>query len=220
MTIALDRYEPYTAGDSGQPIRVAIVDDHPLVLEGLARALARGGMEVIGAFVDGPSVLAFLASYEADLLVVDLRLPPGSGISVIQEARRRYPALKLALLTSSDEPVAAVEAVRAGASGVLVKASTSTEIVRQLTDVARGNLVLNARVAAAVLDPRDLLTPQELTVLDLVADGLTNKEIGARLNLSHHTVKDYLTRAMRKVDANTRAEAVNKAAQRGLLSRR
>lgn len=218
MTIAMEdtaeqAVEPSTAS------RVALVDDHPLVLEGLARALARGGMDVRGTFLDGESALSFLDRDEIDLLVVDLRLGEGSGLPVIRRARQRRPSLRIALLTSFEEPVSAIEAVRAGATGVLLKASPSAEIVRQLTDVAGGNMVLNARIAPAVLDPGETLTQQELAVLDLVAEGMTNKEIGQRLHLSHHTIKDYLTRAMRKVDANTRAEAVNKAAKRGLLHR-
>ncbi|MGH3519635.1 MAG: response regulator [Haloechinothrix sp.] len=201
---------------TGDEPRVVLVDDHPLVLEGLARALHRRAMNVVGTFVDAPSALSFRAAHEVNLLVVDLRLGEQSGVSLIGEARRRYPGLKIALLTSFEEPRAAAAAVRAGASGVLIKASASAEICRQLREVARGALLVDARLAAAVLTPRESLSAKEIAVLNLVADGLTNRGIGERLHLSHHTVKDYLAGVMRKLGVSTRAEAVGKAIREGL----
>src|SRR5207302_2599192 len=109
--------------------------------------------------------------------------------------------------TSYDDPAAARAAVRAGATGFLLKSTPSAELGRQLREIADGGLVVDARVAAAVLEPRRLLAPHEITVLRAVAEGLTNRAIGARLNVSHWTVKDHLTAAMRKLGASTRAEA-------------
>lgn len=194
-----------------------LVDDHQLVLEGLGNALRRQGMTVVGSFLDRESSVDFLAESAVDFLVVDLRLGGNSGITVVGEARRLQPMLKIAVLTSFDDVGAAAEAVRAGATGYLLKDTPSEELGAQLRAVAEGHLVLDSRVASAVLEPAQLLGEQELVVLDLVAQGLTNKEIGSRLHLSHYTIKDYLSKAMRKLGTSTRVETVITAVQRGLL---
>lgn len=201
-----------------QEITAVLVDDHQLVLEGLGNALRRRGIAVTGSFLDGQSAMHYLDRHMADLLVVDLRLGSGSGIAVVAEARRIQPQLKIAVLTSFDDACAAAEAVRTGATGYLLKDTPSDELGTQLHAVADGHLVLDSRVVSAVFEPARLLSEQELTVLDLVAEGLTNKEIGARMHLSHYTIKDYLRKAMRKLGTSTRAETVIMAVQQGLLS--
>ncbi|MGH3466752.1 MAG: response regulator transcription factor [Thermocrispum sp.] len=198
-------------------VRAVLVDDHQLVLDGLSRALTRQGMSVLGTFVDGHSALRFLGCHVVDFLVVDLRLRDESGISVVTETHRRHPDIKIAVLTSFDDGGAASSAVRAGATGYLLKDTLTSELSRQLHDVACGHLVIDSRVASAVLAPQQLLSDQEMLVLKLVSEGLTNKEIGARLHLSHYTVKDYLSRIMRKLGTSTRAETVAKAGERSLL---
>lgn len=198
-------------------IRVVLVDDHQLVLDGLSRVLTREGMTVVGTFGDISSTLNFLACHEIDFLVVDLRLKGDSGISLVTEVHRRYPGVRMAILTSFDDSDPACAALQAGATGYLLKDTSSAELGRQLRDVAAGNLVLDSRVATAVLHPQRLLADQEMHVLELVAEGLTNREIGKRLFLSHYTVKDYLSRTMRKLGTSTRAETVAKAVHRGLL---
>jgi two-component system response regulator DevR len=200
-----------------RPITAVLVDDHQLVLDGLSQVLHKQGVTVLRTFLKGQFAVDFLDSRAVDLLVVDLRLPDVSGLSVVREVHRRHPRTKIAMLTSSDDLGAAAAAVRAGATGYFLKDTLPAGLGRQLRDVAEGNLVIDSRVAAAVLRPQELLTKQELAVLDLVADGLTNREIGARLHLSHHTIKDHLTKTMRKLGTSTRAETVAKAAARNLL---
>lgn len=202
---------------TGGGVRAVVVDDHQLMLEGLTGALTRHGMSVLGSFTDIQSALSFLACHEVDFLVVDLRLGTQSGITLAAEAHREYPAVKIAMLTGFDDGESASAAVRAGATGYLLKDTSSAELCRQLHDVAAGHLVIDSRVAGAVLNPQRLLTDQEMLVLDLVAEGLTNREIGTRLFLSHYTVKDYLSRTMRKLETSTRAETVAVALNRGLL---
>lgn len=198
-------------------IRAVLVDDHELVLDGLRRALTRHGMTVVGSFADADSALPFLACHDVDFLVVDLRLRDQSGISLVTEASGRHPDMRFAVLTSFADASSARAAIEAGATGFLLKDTSSAELCRQLHDVAMGHLVIDSRVAAAVLHPQRVLTDQETLVLELVAQGLTNREIGDRLFLSHYTVKDYLCRTMRKLGTGTRAETVAKAARRGLL---
>lgn len=204
--------------ESEPATRTLLVDDHPLVLDGLTRALTRNGMNVVGTASEGDAALDFLAAHEVDLLVVDLRLGDESGLDLIRTARARFPALKMSLLTSFDLPAFASAAVRAGANGILLKASSADEICRRLRDVARGAVVIDPRMAAAILAPPESLSSRETAILALVADGMTNRGIGERLHLSHHTVKEYLAIIMRKLGVGSRAEAASKAIRSGLLS--
>ncbi|KAA9165977.1 response regulator transcription factor [Amycolatopsis acidicola] len=198
-------------------LTAVLIDDHQLVLEGLSRALAREGLRVVGSFVAAPEALGYLSEHPVDFAVVDLRLGGDSGIRVVGEIRRLSPKTRVAVLTSYDDRVAAAAAIRSGATGFLLKTTLSSDLGRQLREVAEGNLVVDARVAAAVFEPSDLLGGTEVTVLRLVAEGLTNREIGQRMHLSHYTIKDHLTKAMRKLGTGTRAETVAKAVQQGLL---
>lgn len=202
-------------------VTAVLIDDHEVVLEGLSRTLQREGMEVIGTFADGDSAVAFLRTRPADLVVVDLRLQNRSGLAVVDAVHRMHPDTKIAVLTSFEDRAAASAAVHAGASGFLIKDTPIDELARRLHGVATGTLVIDSRVAGAVLRPEQrLLSGHELSILELVAEGLTNREIGARLHLSHYTVKDYLTRIMRKLGTRSRAETVARAVQQGLLSGR
>lgn len=197
---------------------VVLVDDHPLVLEGLGRAMARSQMRAVAQVVSSDEALSYLSTHPADLLVVDLRLRGESGVDLVEQAHRRLPSLPIAVLTSYEDRIAAKRAIQAGARGFLLKDALSDELVQRLRNIAEGNLVIDHRVADAVLSPQDItLTEQELKILTLVATGKTNREIGDILHMSPYTVKDHLTRCMRKLDTHTRAETVVKATQEGLL---
>jgi len=201
-----------------EAVTAVLVDDHQVVLEGLTRTLQREGMTVVATFGDGDSAVAFLRTRPVDLLVVDLRLQNRSGLAVVDAVHRMNPDIKIAVLTSFEDRAAASAAVQAGATGFLLKDTPVDELGRRLWGVASGTLVVDARVAGAVLRPEQrLLSGHELSILELVAEGLTNREIGARLHLSHYTVKDYLTRIMRKLGTRSRAETVARAVQQGLL---
>lgn len=199
------------------PPTAALIDDHQLVLEGLSRVLGRSGVRVVAAFLDRTSALRFLSVSPVDLVVVDLRLGEESGVPVVRQVRELRPQTRIAVLTSYADPVAARSAVQAGATGFLLKSTPSGELGPQLREVAEGHLVIDGTVATGVFEPGRSLSPTELTVLGLVAAGLTNRAIGDRMHLSHYTIKDHLRRAMRKLDASSRAETVVKAVQQGLL---
>ncbi|MGQ0623445.1 MAG: response regulator transcription factor [Sporichthyaceae bacterium] len=209
-----------TAGaEPARVISVVLIDDHEVVLEGLRRTLERDGMDVVGCFCDGDAALAMLRSRPVDLLVVDLRLASRSGLSVVDAAHRTSPGTRIAVLTSFTDRAAAAAAVQAGANGFLLKDTGVSELAQRLRGVASGALVIDSRVAEAVLSPEQrLLSGHERSILELVAEGLTNREIGTRLHLSHYTVKDYLTRIMRKLGTRSRAETVARAVQQGLLT--
>lgn len=198
-------------------LRAVLIDDHELVLDGLARLLERNRIHSVGMFVDSAHALDFLRGNPVDFVVVDLRLSGESGVSVLREVRALLPECRIAVLTSYNDPAAASDAVAAGANGFLLKSTLSGELGHRLRETAEGHLVVDAHVASAVLDPPRLLSKTELSVLRLVSDGLTNRDIGQRVYLSHYTVKDHLSKAMRKLGVSTRSEAVAKAVQQGLL---
>ena len=205
-------------------LTAVLVDDHELVLEGLQRALARDAIDVVGAFLDGEGALEFLAGKMAahtrlDLVVVDLRLGGRSGIGLVEDVVRLRPDVRVAMLTSFEDRVAAVAAVQAGVKGFFLKDSSCGELSAGLRRVAEGHLVIDSRLAQAVLggDPNCRFTAHELSIVSLVADGLTNRQIGEELHLSSYTVKEYLSRVMRKLGTATRAETVVRAVREGLL---
>lgn len=198
---------------------LALVDDHPLVLEGLSRLVQRYGMHTVAHFVSSSEALSFLDTNDVDLLVVDLRLHGESGLDLVTHVHKRKPWIRIAVLTSYEDPVAAKQAINAGARGFLLKDALSDELARRLRSVADGDLVVDNRLADAVLSPVDVtLEPRELRILSMIAEGLTNREIGMALHLSPYTVKDHLRRSMRKLGTRTRAETVAKAAREGLLT--
>ena len=205
-------------------LSAVLVDDHELVLEGLERTLARDAIDVVGAFLDGQGALDYLSGATAgptrvDLAIVDLRLGDRSGLSLVEQVRSLRPDVRVAMLTSFEDRSAAVSAVRAGATGFFLKDSSCGELSAGLRRVAEGHLVIDSRLAAAVLNgERDRrLTEHELSIVELVAEGMTNRQIGAELHLSAYTVKEYLSRVMRKLGTTTRAETVVRAVREGLL---
>lgn len=207
-------------------ISTVLVDDHEIVLEGLERALTREAIEVVAAFRDDESTLRFLgdgsrAAAQVDLAVVDLRLGGRSGVDLVKEVLRGRPDVRIAMLTSFEDRTAATAAVRAGARGFFLKDSLCGELCAGLRRVAAGHLVIDARLADAVREDKEpkQFTGHELAILRLVAEGLSNRQIGDELHLSRYTVKEYLSRTMRKLGTGTRAETVVRAAREGLLPR-
>ncbi|MCF7550721.1 response regulator transcription factor [Pseudonocardia sp. WMMC193] len=198
--------------------RAVLVDDHEIVLEGLERALVREGIPVLASFRDAESAQEFLRGSEVELCVVDLRLGAESGTDLVRAIRSLRPQTRVAVLTSFEDRAAVAAAVDAGATGYFLKDASSGELCEGLRRVAGGQLVIDARLVSAVLGDRPRpLTESDVAILRLVAEGLSNREIGARLHLSPHTVKEYLSRTMRKLGTRTRAETAARAAQEGLL---
>lgn len=208
-----------TGQSSRRNLSVVLLDDHEVVLDGLRRVLERDGMEVVGAFLDAPAAFEFLAAHAVDLLVVDLRLKSGTAVEVVQRAHTTWPEMAIAVLTSFEDRPAAAATVRSGATGFLLKDALSEELSQRLRSVAEGNLVVDQRLAGAVLQPAPAaLSEHERTILNLVAEGQTNRDIGVTMHLSPYTIKDYLARTMRTLGTTTRAETVARALQQGLLS--
>lgn len=200
-------------------LTAAVLDDHEVVLEGMSRGLERHGVTVVAAETSAEPYLVAVQREKPDVCVVDLRLAGQlTGIDVIRRCLQVAPGSRVAVLTSNEDAKTALAAVEAGALGYLLKDVSLDQLVQRLRSVSEGNLVLDERIALGVLRPSAArLAPQDTALLRCVADGLTNREIGAQLHLSPHTVKDYLSRLMRQLGTRTRAETVAAAMQQGLL---
>lgn len=201
-------------------VTVALLDDHEIVLEGLSRTLERAGFRVVVACGTAQGYIDQVRLAAPMLCVVDLRLGEGlSGIEVIPRLLEASPLTRVAVLTSSEDGQLAAKAVQAGATGIIIKDASTTVLTDRLRAVANGDLSIDSRVAKLVLrpEPSVVLTTQEVQMLRLVAQGLTNRQIATRLGLSAHTIKEYLTKAMRKLDACSRAETVARAMSQGLI---
>lgn len=201
------------------PLSVVVVDSQPLVLEGLDRVLGRAGMEVVGSFTDPATATRFLlGAVHVDLVVVEVRAGRSPGLDLVAALRVHRPLVRVAALTGVDDGAVASSAIRAGVRGFLVKDVAVDELCSSLRSVAEGNLVVDARMAGSVVDadsPR--LSDHQLEIVRLVAEGLTNRQIGARLHLSEHTIRSYLSRAMRTLGTSSRAETVVRLSHAGML---
>jgi len=193
-------------------IRLAVVDDHPVVREGLVAALEKRDFAIAGAF--GSAEELFEAQMTADVVLLDLELPGLSGVEAIPRV-----AARVLVLTAyaNDEQIDAV--LRAGARGYLLKGATIDEIDRAIRAIAAGDTYIDPRVASRViaLSRAPRLSPREREVLQLVANGRSNKEIATELGITERTVKFHVTAIFNKLGAENRAQAVTLAHERGLV---
>jgi DNA-binding NarL/FixJ family response regulator len=193
-------------------MKIAIVDDHPVVREGLAAALSNRGFEIAASFGSAEELLA--ARFDADVVLLDLELPGMSGVDAI--ARVGKPVLVLTAY-ANDEQIEAV--LRAGARGYLLKGAAVDEIERAIRAVASGQTYLDPKVASRLvaLSGAPRLSAREREVLRLVAAGRSNKEIASALDVAERTVKFHVTSIFNKLGAENRAQAVALAIERGLV---
>ncbi|MGW5349759.1 response regulator [Streptomyces sp. NPDC004031] len=214
-------------GQSGRfspqsPIRVFLLDDHEVVRRGLHDLLdAEPDIEVVGEAGDADHALARGPALRPDVAVLDVRLPDGDGITVCRELRSSVPGLACLLLTSFDDDDALLDAIMAGAAGYVLKQIKGADLVDAVRTVATGQSLLDpattARLmstlrgdrapAAAAEQPLDELSPREREILDLVGEGLTNRQIGERLYLSEKTVKNNVSRLLAKLGVERRVQA-------------
>ena len=202
------------------PVRLLIVDDSPLIRAGLRAVLEEyADVEIVGEAGSAAEGLAALARSRPDVVLLDLRLPDKPGLAVCREILQRRPATRVIILTSSADERHVHEAIAIGAHGYLLKENDGASLVASIKRAAAGHSVLDPSLADQVLNlmkrppgaaPADrlaLLSPQEQRVLALLADGLTNKDIGDRLGLTEKTVKNYLSNLFDKLQVNRRAQA-------------
>jgi two-component system NarL family response regulator len=205
-------------------IRVLVVDDHAVVRVGVRTLVnAEPDMEVVAEAADAPATLAAYQSARPDVVLLDLRLPDISGAALIQKLRALDPAARIIVLTSYDAGEDVYQALRAGAQAYLLKGTFPDGILEAaIRRVHAGEQVIPAEVAARLAQrvTESPLSPREIAVLELVAKGLSNREIGAVLRTSAGTVKTHLKRIFVKLNVDDRTEAALLAVQRGLVSLR
>jgi DNA-binding NarL/FixJ family response regulator len=199
-------------------VRVFLLDDHEVVRRGVADLLeAEPDLTVVGEAATAAEALARVPAVRPDVAVLDVRLPDGDGVTVCRELRSRLPDLRCLMLTSFADDDALFEAIMAGASGYVLKQIRGTDLVGAVRTVAGGQAVLDPRTTAKVLErmraavedkgPVAGLSEQERTVLALIGEGLTNREIGERMFLAEKTVKNYVSHLLAKLGMQRRTQA-------------
>lgn len=204
-------------------IRVAIVDDHTIVRNGLVSLLgAHADLEIVGAAGDGEEAVALCIEQRPDVVLMDLSMPGVGGIEATRRIAEQAPGVQVVVLTSFMDRERIVDALNAGAIGYLLKDAEPEELIRGIHTAARGESPLDPRAARTMLgaqrtpDPLDALTDREREVLALVAEGLPNKQIGRRLEISEKTVKAHLTSIFRAIGVSDRMQAGLWARRHGL----
>ena len=211
-----------------RPTRIVVADDHPIYREGLVSALqSLDGVEVVGEASNGIEAVEAAQRLCPDVVVMDLHMPEMNGIEATRRLAEVAPDVAVLALTMLEDDESVFAALRAGASGYLVKGAQRSDIARALEAVGRGELIVGASVAdrarSALAEPRAVrsgpfpeLTERELEILDLVARGLTNQAIASRLVLSQKTVRNHVSNIFMKLGAADRASAIVRAREVGL----
>jgi len=205
------------------PTRVFLLDDHEVVRRGLRDLLeAEDDLVVTGEAGTAEEALRRIPATRPNVAVLDVRLPDGNGVEVCREVRARHPEVRCLILTSFADDDALFQAIMAGASGYVLKQVKGVDLVDAVRRVAAGEALLDPRVTARVLDrfrsgpdadPRlEALTGQERRILDLIAEGLTNRQIAARVHLAEKTVKNYVSNLLTKLGMERRTQAAVYAA--------
>ncbi|MFG3115485.1 response regulator [Streptomyces sp. NPDC048197] len=214
-----------TQHPTSDAVRVIVVDDHTVMRAGVIALLAADpDIEIVGEAADGRAALELVGRHAPDVALVDLRMPVMDGVTTTTAIVARHPRTRVLILTTYDTDADIERGVEAGAIGYLLKDTTGEQLADAIRAAARGETVLAPRVAeklvAKMRQPVQVpLTARETDVLNAVADGLSNAEIGRRLVIAEATVKTHLLRLYAKLDVNDRTRAVVVALERGLLQR-
>ena len=228
----LTQHAPVT----NRPVRILLVDDHHLVVEGLRAVLSTDPeIEVIGEARSGREAVRAVELLKPDVVLMDIRMPDGDGIFATRQVKQASPTTSVIMLTMYENPEYLFDAVKAGARGYVLKDVSGPDLLEAIHTVVDGGSLLNQEVVGKFLrqlaadaqtpPPGPLqagvgperLTPRELEVLQLIAGGLSNKEIGARLSVSVATVKTHLEHILQKLQVSDRTQAAVQAVTRGLL---
>jgi DNA-binding NarL/FixJ family response regulator len=203
-----------------QRIRILTVDDHPLILEGIANVLQRQpDMEVVGEAADGFQAIEAFNKLRPDVALIDLQMPGMNGIDTIVAILEKWPGARCVVLTTYAGDVQAARALKAGAKGYLLKSMLRKELVDTIRAVHSGKSRIPAEVATELAShlTSDALSAREIEVLRMVKEGSSNKIIADRLKISEDTVKGHMRSILSKLDANDRTHAVMIALKRGFI---
>ena len=209
-----------------ETLKVMLVDDHEIVRQGLRALLeAEDDIEVVTEADSGPSAVSLASAHQPDVVVMDVRMPGGSGVEACRAIRDERPDAQVIMLTSFSDDEALFNSIMAGAAGFVLKQIRGRDLVDAIRTVASGKSLLDPDVTKRVLerlrkakfDEKDpklaRLSPQEERILDMVGEGLTNREIAGRIHLSDKTVKNYVSTILQKLEVARRAEAASYVAR-------
>jgi two-component system, NarL family, nitrate/nitrite response regulator NarL len=213
------------AGDasSGSAIRCLVADDHPAVMSAVCDYLTEEGFDVVARAKNGTDALEKLKSTTPTVAIVDFQMPGMSGTEVVRQASRIAPDTAMILFTGAGDQALVVEAVDAGARGFVLKEAPLSDLVRAVETVAGGGTYVDAVLAGALTSAKATgrlveLTERERDVLRLLADGYSYEEIGKELFIAAETVRTHVQKAMRRLDASTRTQAVATALRQSLIA--
>lgn len=208
--------------------RVMVVDDHPMWRDAVERDLMAAGFDVVAVAADGHQALARFPAARPQVVVLDLQIPGPNGVEVTAQVLQHDPSARVLILSASGEQADVLEAVKAGATGYLVKSASRDELLDAVRRVAAGDTVFTPGLAGLVLgefrriadgptdDPRDELTDRETEILKMVAKGMSYKQIAERLVISHRTVQNHVQNTLRKLQMNNRVQLTRWAIEHGL----
>jgi DNA-binding NarL/FixJ family response regulator len=211
-------------------IRVLVAEDHPLVREGIIRALEHDpGLEVVGEADNGLTAMELARQLKPDVIVLDLRMPQLGGAVVLERLRTELPGIRALVMTANESPESLLDAVAAGAAGYLSKRTTGEELRQAVITIHGGGSVITPELARHLLrefsgtargegsSVRPLLAAREMEILRLVADGLTDNEIGKQLYISPRTVQNHLTHIREKTGVRRRSELARWAVEHAIV---
>lgn len=206
-------------------LKILIADDHQIVRRGLRMTIdAEKDMKVLDEAVDGSQVLKLIQKHKPDVVLMDLQMPNVDGVDALKGIRPEFPELPILILTSFSDDAHIYAALRAGASGFLLKEMGGDELVEAIRDAAKGKPQLHPEIAKRLMarapmpeDPFEKLTERERDLLKLLARGMSNKEIAVRLTLTEMTVKGYVSDVLMKLGVSDRTQAALMAVRFGLV---
>lgn len=210
-------------------IRLMLADDHRMLREGLGRSMREQGFDVVGEASDGAEAVAMAQRLRPDVILMDVTMPEMDGVEACRQVRADLPATQVVMLTMHADQEVLASAIRAGASGYLVKDCSTEEIASAVRMAASGETALSPQLAASMLnevrkwdkaaaaEEERVVTKREEEVLQLIADGCSTPEVAAKLYISQKTVKNHLASIYQKLDARDRTQAVLQAVRMGIV---
>jgi len=213
-----------------ETIQVILADDHAVVRQGIRRFLEDApDISVVAEVEDGAEAIRMTQTLQPDVVVLDIRMPKVSGVEATRRIKENFPGIRVLALTAYDDDPYVFALLQAGADGYVLKTASADELIQAVRTVHRGESALSPEIASKVVqqaargrpegaaDQIEALTERELDVLRLVAKGMTNREVGRELGISHRTVQGHLASVYGKLDVGSRTEAVTEALKRGWI---